>query len=403
MLADGLSEASEPNKGEYGRFGGRYVAEALWHPLEMVAHAFEDALGDDAFVEEYEDTLEQRVGRPTPLTPLNSLSDEVGGGRLLLKREDLCHGGSYSANLAVAYALLAKRMGREWLISETATGDFGVALASIGASMDLGVRLFVGRADLEAESLNMRRIEELGGVIETVDTSKRGAKAACAEAMRYWATHSDSSLYCPSQLASPDPYPRLIHRFLSSIGEETRRQAQGRGIDPEYVVAPIGSGAFGVGLLGEFIDADSTQVVGVQAGGDGQGKKHSASLTYGKPGVFQGTYSFVLQDQNGQILSPSSIAAGLCTPIVGPQHARWAQTGAAHYVTSTNQESVAAVRRLARHEGVVVSLEAAHALAYGLKLLPTLSEDEHVIVGISGSGVHELERLAQLEAEGASA
>ncbi len=397
-----MSEASETTVGEYGRFGGRYVAEAIWHPLEMVATAFEEALSDDSFVQEHKEALARRVGRPTPLTPLDSLSDNIGGGRLLLKREDLCHGGSYSANLAVAYALLAKRMGREWLVGETSTGDFGVALASIGASMDLGVRLFVGRADLEAESLNMRRIDELGGVIETVDTSKRGAKAACAEAMRYWATHSSSSLYCPSQLASPDPYPRLIQRFLSSIGTETRSQTDERGIDPEYVVAPIGSGAFGVGLLGEFIGSESTQVVGVQAGGDGQGKKHSASLTYGKPGVFQGTYSFVLQDQNGQILSPSTIAAGLRTPTVGPQHARWAQTGDAHYVTATNQESVAAVRRLARSEGIVVSLEAAHAVAYGLKLLPTLGPDQHVVVGISGSGVHELERLAKLEAEGSS-
>lgn len=386
-------------KRRFGRFGGRFVAEALWEPLEEVGAAFEEAIGDEAFMQAFEEVLDRRVGRPTPITPLKSLSERIGGGRLLLKREDLCQGGSFTANLAAAYALLARRMGREWLIAETATGDYGVALAAAGAATGLRVRLFVGREDVEAEPTNMRRLEQLGALVETVDSHSRGRKAACAEAMRFWATHSDSCLYSPSLLATPDPYPRLIQYFLSAVGAETRVQLKRRNVDPEYLVAPVGSGAFAVGFFEEFHDDGDIQLVGVQAGGEGQDTKHAASLTYGKPGVFQGTHSFVLQDQNGQILSPSSIAAGLSSPNVGPQHARWAETGAVHYVTATNQEAVAAVQRLARQEGILVALEAGHAIAYALKLLPTLHSDEHVVVGVSGSGVRDLERLAELENE----
>ena len=388
-----------PKPGRYGRFGGRYVAEALWEPLSEVAEAFEAAISDADFLSEYEEWLDNRVGRPTPVTRLHSLSEEIGGGRLLVKREDLCHSGSFTINSAIAFGLLARRMGREWLVGETATGDYGVALASIAASMGLRARLFVGREDLESEKLNVKRIEELGAVIETVDTTARGRKAACAEALRHWATHSASTLYAPSSLAMPDPYPRIFSYFLSVIGAETRVQLERTGSQPEYIVAPIGSGAFGVGFLGEFAGDSEAQLVGVEAGGSGKETKHAASLAYGKPGVFQGTHSFVLQSQEGQILSPSSIAGGLCMANVGPQHAQWAEAGSVHYVTSTNQEAVDGVRRLARSEGLIVSLEAGHAIAYALKLLPTLSPDEDVVVGITGRGTRDLDRIALEEEE----
>lgn len=391
-----MAQPKDPSR--FGRFGGRYVAEALWEPLEQVAKTFEEAIADPEFLQTYEDWLDRRVGRPTPVTPLHALSDEIGGGRLLVKREDLCHSGSFTINYAIAFGLIAKRMGREWLVGETATGDYGVALASTGAAMGLRTRLFIGREDIEAEDLNMRRIEELGAIIETVDTSARGRKAACAEAMRHWATHSDSSLYCPSSLAMPDPYPRMLSHFLSVIGAETRVQLDRMGAKPEYIIAPIGSGAFAAGLLSEFAEDSDSQLVGVEAGGDGQ-NKHAASLAFGKPGVFQGTHSFVLQDQNGQILAPSSIAGGLSVSNVGPQHARWAEAGDVHYVTSTNQEAIDGARRLARSEGLIVSLEAGHAVAYALKLLPTLSPEEDVVVGITGRGTRDLDRLSVEETE----
>lgn len=379
--------------GRYGRFGGRYVAEAIWEPLEEVAQAFEGAISDEEFLDEYERWLDTRVGRPTPVTVLESLTEELGGGQLLLKREDLCDSGTFSANVAVAYGLLARRMDREWLVGETATGDFGVALSAIGAAMGLQTRIFVGREDVESERLNVRRIEQLGAVVETVDTDMRGRKAACAEALRHWATHSDSTLYCPSSLATPDPYPRFIEYFLSVVGAEVRAQLDRAGPSPDYVVAPIGSGAFGVGLFSEFVDEEGLQLVGVQAGGEGRDTRHSASLTYGKPGVFQGTRSFVLQDQKGQIDTPSSIAGGLCVANVGPQHAHWAESGAVNYVTATDDEAVDAVRRLARSEGLLISLEAGHAVAHALKILPRLGREQDVLVGISGSGVHDLERI----------
>lgn len=390
---------SSSNPSRIGRFGGRYVAEALWGPLQEVTEAFEEAIADDAFLETYDQWLDRRVGRPTPLTPLESISDEIGGGRLLVKREDLCHGGSFTINMAVAYGLIARRMGREWLVGETATGDFGVALASIGAALGLRTRLYIGREDLEAEQLNVRRMEELGAVIEIVDTNVRGRKAACAKALRYWATHSDASLYCPSTLAMPDPYPRMCAQFLSVIGAETRVQLNRMDADPEYLVAPIGSGAFGLGFFDDFIGDSEAQLVGVEASGEGESKKHAASVVHGKPGVFQGTHTYVLQDQNGQILSPDSVAGGLSVANVGPHHAYWAEHGEVHYVTAMDHEAIDGVRRLARSEGLIASLEAGHALAYALKLLPTLGPDEAVVVGLTGRGTRDLDRLAIDEEE----
>ena len=386
-----MGESTDPSR--IGRFGGRYVAEALWGPLEQVTEAFEAAIADEEFLHTYDRWLDQRVGRPTPVTPLDSLSDEIGGGRLLVKREDLCDGGSFAINMAVAYGLIARRMGREWLVGETATGDFGVALASIGAALGLRTRLYIGREDLQSEELNVRRMVELGAVIEIVDTNVRGRKAASAKALRHWATHSDSSLYCPSTLAMPDPYPRMCAHFLSVIGAETRVQLDRMDAQPEYVVAPIGSGAFGLGFLDEFVGASEAQLVGVEAGGEGQSKKHAASIVHGKPGVFQGTHSYVLQDQNGQILSPASVAGGLSVANVGPHHAHWAENGEVHYVTAANREAIDAVHRLATSEGLIVSLEAGHALAYALKLLPTLGADQEVVVGVTGRGTRDLDRL----------
>lgn len=382
----------------YGRFGGRYVAEALWHPLEVLSQTFAEALDDPDFGDACESWLDRRLGRPTPLTSLDQLSDDIGGGRLLAKREDLLHGNSFASNMAVVYGLLARRMDRDWLVGETATGDFGVALASIGSAMGLRTRIFVGREDLEAEPLSMQQLHQLGAIVETVDSTSRGRKAACAEAMGHWATHADSELYCPSSLAMADPYPRIVEHALSTIGAELRVQLERRHLDPTYVVAPIGSGSFGVGLFEPFVGGE-TQLVGVQAGASGGDDRHAASLTYGRPGVFQGTYSFLLQDQNGQIRAPSSIAGGLCVPNVGPQHAAWAESGEVHYVTVTDADAMAAARQLLQSEGVLVSLEAAHAVAYALKLAPTLGADETIVVGISGSGMRDLDRLADTETD----
>jgi tryptophan synthase beta chain len=386
--------SGHPHSGRFGRFGGRFIAEALWTPLQEVAEAFESAAADVAFMEDFEAMLDHRIGRPTPLTLLRNLSDEMGGGMLWIKREDLCQGGNFTVNLAAAYALLAKRMGREWIVGETATGEFGVALASMGNALGLKTRIFIGREDREAEPLMVRRMEELGVDLETVDSTLRGRKAACSEALRFWATHSSTHFYCPSSLAAPDPYPRMSAFFLSVIGAETRVQVRRRGRTPEYVVAPVGSGGYAAGLFSEFVDEEMVQLAGVQAAGEGLSCRHSASLVAGRPGVFQGTYSFLLQDDDGQVLSPASIAGGMSVPNVGPQHAHWAEQGRVHYVAVTDDEAIDGVRKLLKYEGILVSLESGHALAYALKLLPTLHEDQDVVVGVTGGGMRDLKRLA---------
>ncbi len=389
--------SGEPHSGRFGRFGGRYVSEALWTPLQAIAEGFEDAISDHTFMGEFESLLDHRLGRPTPLTLLSNLSDKTGGGKLWIKREDLCQGGNFTANLAAACALLARRMGRQWLVGETATGEFGVTLASLGNAFGLKTRIFMGREDRESEPLMVRRMEELGVELETVDSNLRGRKAASSEALRYWATHSGEALYCSSSLAAPDPFPRMIEFFLSVIGAETRVQVDRRGQSPEYVIAPVGSGGFAAGLFSEFIGDERVQLAGVQGAGEGLTGRHSASVVAGRPGVFQGTYSFLLQDDDGQVLSPTSVAGGLSVPNVGPQHAHWAEQGRVHYVAVTDGEAVDAVRRLLHTEGLLISLEAGHALAYALKLLPTLGEDQDVVVGISGGGMRDLERLGEIE------
>lgn len=385
--------------GRYGAFGGRFVAEALWSPLEELAQCFDAAVADEEFLALTERWLDHRIGRPTPVSHLQTLSDKLGGGQLWVKREDLCQGGTFCINAAVFQALLARRMGRKMLIGDTGTGDFGVALASIGASMGFKTRIYMGREDREAEPLNVRLMEELGANLEIVDATIRGRKRACAEAMRYWATHSENALYCSSSLAMPDPFPRLLGYSLAVIGAEARLQLKRRQCRPEYVVAPVGSGGFAAGLFSEFIDDESVQLVGVQGGGDGQGLRHAASLLHGRPGVFLGTHSYLLQDEGGQVLLPHTVAGGLSMAHVGPQHARWAVEGRVHYVSVSDEEAFEAVKTLVSTEGLLVNLESGHGLGYALKLASTLAPDQHVVVGVTGGGVRDLERLKRHQEE----
>jgi tryptophan synthase beta chain len=383
----------------FGRFGGRYVAEALWSPLAEVGDAFDQAVSDESFIDTYEHWLERRLGRPTPVTELRRLSDQVGGAQLWVKREDVCPGGTACANVAIAMALLADRMGRDAVVGDTATGDYGVALASAGAALGLDVRLFVGRRDLEQEPFAAERIEAVGATIEPVDAASRGRKAACAEAMRYWATHSDEALYAPSSAAMPDPYPRIHQYFQSVVGTESRVQLERIDRSPDLVVAPVGSGGFAAGALGEFVDQAGVRVVGVQSEGSGESGRHAASLVHGSPGVFQGTFSCLLQDEDGQIETPFTAATGLNMPVVAPQHAAWLEAEQAEYVSVTDDEARAAGRRLARTEGIVVALEAAHAVAYGLDQLEQLSEESVVLVALSGEGSRDLDEFVQTDAD----
>jgi tryptophan synthase beta subunit len=378
--------------GRYGRFGGRYVPEALWAPVEQVARAFDDAIADPEFVATFERWLDHRVGRPTPLSRLERISAR-GGGRVWLKREDLCQGGSYCVNSATLQALLAHRMGKRGVICETGTGDFGVALGSVGAALGLDVTVYMGREDMQTERGRVAHMRRLGVRVEQVDAPHRGRREATAEAMRHWMSASERVMYCASSLASPDPYPRLIEWALRTIGAEARVQLRRRGHAAAYVIAPVGSGALAAGMFSEFLADPGVRLIGVQAGGEPVAGRHSASLISGRPGVVQGTFSYALQDPTGQILTPHSIAGGMCLPVVGPQHARWAEEGAVLYASMSDREAVEAVCTLADQEGLLLSLETGHALAYALRLLTTLEDGEDVLVVSSGGGDHDLLRL----------
>jgi tryptophan synthase beta chain len=379
----------------FGRFGGRYVAEALWAPLEEIAQALDDALASGALLDRATRWLDQRAGRPTPVTCLDRLSAAHGhGARLWAKREDLCQGGSFCVNAAVFQALLADLMGRDILLTETATGDFGVALAAIGRALDKQVHVFMGREDIAAEPLAVARLTALGARIEPVDSAARGRRSASAEARRQWLARHHEALYCTSMLNSPDPYPRLIAHANRIIGAEARAQARRRGCSPRHVIAPVGTGGFAAGLFRDFLDDEGVRLVAVQAAGEGlDSAYHSASLLRGRFGVAQGAASIILQDAEGNLVTPFSCAAGLCAAMVGPQLADWVTQQAVAVEAVTDDEARAAALSLLKHEGIIASLESAHALAYALRLLPTLEPGTDVLIGLSGEGSRDLGRM----------
>lgn len=379
--------------GRWGRFGGRYTAEALWEPLEEIARYFDEAIADESFVAHFHRLLDRRVGRPTPLSQMVRLGEQLGGANLWLKREDLCQGGSFCANLAIFHALLAARMDRTRLVGETSSGDFGVALGSAGASLGLEVHIFMSREDIQNEPSRVAQMRHLGVVLHAVDANARGRRLSGAEAMRFWSADLRHNHYATSMLTRPDPYPRMIGHVLDLIGAELRVQLRRLEILPDYIIAPVGTGGFAAGLFDAFVEDEHTQLVGVQAGGEPQAGRHAASLLSGGVGVFQGTFSNVLQDANGQLLKPYSIAGGLCSAGVGPQHAWWATQGRVIYTTINDREAIEAAREIARTEGLTISLESAHALSYALKLMPKLRPEQHILVGISGEGSRDLDRI----------
>lgn len=374
-------------------FGGRYVPECLWTPMQEVAEAYAENAGEESRRRQAE-WLTRRVGRPTPLSHLVALSRDGGGAQIWAKREDLCQGGSFCATSVVSQALLAKRMGRKHLIGATATGDFGVALGSMGAALGMKVTVFIRRDDMEAELFNTARMRQLGVKVIPVAGAITGRRQAIGEALRQFSLVSDSAFYASSSLAAPNPYPRILREALQVIGSECREQLSREGIEAEYIVAPVGSGSFAAGLFGAFLaDGDAptnSQLVGVQSGGDGDSARGAAPLVNGRPGVYLGTRSMVLQDEQGQIATTPTTASGMAMPVAGPQHARWLQQGRAHYVTVSDQEALQARRRLTEEEGIFASRESGYALAYSLKLAPTLKPEQHIVVGISGSGIREL-------------
>ncbi|MGE0859433.1 MAG: tryptophan synthase subunit beta [Gammaproteobacteria bacterium] len=386
-------------RGHFGIYGGRFVAETLMEPLAELEAAYRRYLADEEFLAELDDDLRHYVGRPSPLYYARRWSEELGGARIYLKREDLNHTGAHKVNNTVGQALLAKRMGKMRVIAETGAGQHGVATATIAARLGMRCRVYMGVDDIKRQSMNVFRMKMLGAEVVGVSSGSRTLKDALNEAMRDWVSNVDDTFYIIGTVAGPHPYPAMVRDFQAIIGRETRAQSQEReGRLPDAVVACVGGGSNAIGIFYPFINDTGVRLVGVEAGGDGvETGRHAAPLSAGTPGVLHGNRTYLMQDEVGQIEETHSISAGLDYPGVGPEHAWLKDTGRAEYVTVTDQEALAAFRHLTRTEGIIPALESSHALAHAGKLARELGRDAFIVVNLSGRGDKDMHTVATID------
>lgn len=378
--------------GYFGAYGGRWVAETLMPATQAVAAAFEAARNDPAFARELAAYNQHYGGRPTPLYRCDRLS-EPGGATIWLKREDLVHGGAHKFNNVMGQALLAKRMGRSRIIAETGAGQHGVATAMAGAAVGLPVDVYMGAADVERQALNVFRMQLFGAQVHTVRGGNGTLKDAVNETLRTWAGAPDDAYYCVGSVVGPHPFPLMVREFQKVIGEEIKQQAPERmGGLPDALVACVGGGSNAMGTFYPFIQ-DAVRMVGVEAGGAGvETGRHASAFAQGRPGILHGMLSYLFQDDDGQVIEPHSISAGLDYPGVGPEHAALHDDGRVDYVTITDQEALAATQVLCRREGILPALESAHAVAHALKMAPDCP-DENIVVTLSGRGDKDVHTL----------
>ncbi|MDI6893661.1 MAG: tryptophan synthase subunit beta [Bacillota bacterium] len=374
-------------RGRFGEFGGRFVPETLMAALEELERAYRRARGDAAFGAEFRYYLERYVGRPTPLYPARRLAEHLGRGRVYLKREDLAHTGAHKINNALGQVLLARWMGKRRIIAETGAGQHGVATAAAAALLGLECHVYMGEEDMRRQELNVFRMRLLGSEVVPVGTGSRTLKDAINEAIRDWVTNVETTHYVIGSVVGPHPYPAMVRDFQSVIGQEVREQVVAlEGRLPEYLVACVGGGSNAMGLFHPFY-SDDVRMVGVEAAGEGiETGRHGASLTAGSRGVLHGSYSYLLQDEDGQVREAHSVSAGLDYPGVGPEHAFFKATGRAEYVAVTDGEALQGFELLSRLEGIIPALESAHAVAYLEKLAGRLEPDDVVVVCLSGRG-----------------
>ena len=390
-------QGAPDDRGRFDAFGGRFVAETLVAPLDELTQAFEEARTDPEFWAEYTALMTHYVGRPTPMTSLDRLSDHVGGARIVLKREDLCHTGAHKINNTIGQCLLAKRMGKTKVVAETGAGQHGVATATAAALLGLECLVYMGMVDVHRQALNVFRMQLLNAEVSPVTSGSATLKDAVNESMRHWVTHVEDTFFCLGSVAGPHPYPWMVREFQAVIGREARAQClEQLGRLPDRVVACVGGGSNAIGIFHAFRDDREVALVGVEAAGHGLASgKHSATLVAGRPGVLHGAYSYVLQDENGQIQEAHSISAGLDYPGVGPEHAALMAAGRAEYVAVTDDEALDALRLLSQMEGIIPALESAHAVAHAIALAPTLSEREVILVNASGRGDKDMGTVAE--------
>jgi tryptophan synthase beta chain len=383
--------------GHFGPYGGIFVSETLMHALEQLKDAYTQYRQDAKFVTEFEDELKHFVGRPSPIYHARNWSKKLGGAQIYFKREDLNHTGAHKINNTIGQALLAKRMGKPRVIAETGAGQHGVATATVAARFGMECVVYMGAEDMARQAANVYRMKLLGATVIPVESGSRTLKDALNEAMRDWVTNIENTFYIIGTVAGPHPYPMMVRDFNSVVSKECQWQMPEMvGRQPDYVVACVGGGSNAMGIFYDYIPNQDVQLIGVEAAGDGLNTmRHAASLQKGVPGVLHGNRTYLLQDDNGQIMQTHSISAGLDYPGVGPEHAWLKDTGRAQYVGITDAECLAAFHECCRIEGIIPALESSHALAYAAKLAVTLSTDQIILVNLSGRGDKDLHIVSE--------
>ena len=386
-------------RGHFGRYGGVFVAETLMEPIEELRLAYQRYMQDDEFLAELDHDLQHYVGRPSPIYHAERLSRHFGGAQIFLKREDLNHTGAHKVNNTIGQALLAKRMGKTRIIAETGAGQHGVATATVAARLGLECVVYMGEVDVARQAPNVLRMRLLGATVVPVTSGSKTLKDALNEAMRDWVTNVDNTFYIIGTVAGPHPYPAMVRDFQAVIGRESREQMMEQtGRLPDVLVACVGGGSNAIGLFYPFIGDNAVRMVGVEAAGDGiETGRHSAPLSAGRPGVLHGNRTYLIEDDDGEIIETHSISAGLDYPGVGPEHAWLKDSGRAQYVAITDSEAMEGFHTLTRMEGIIPALESSHAVAYAIKLAPTLDKAQQILINLSGRGDKDINTIAVRE------
>jgi tryptophan synthase beta chain len=384
-------------RGHFGAYGGIFVAETLMHALEELRDAYAKYREDPEFVAEFQRELKHYVGRPSPIYHAQRWSEQLGGAQIYLKREDLNHTGAHKVNNTIGQALLAKRMGKPRVIAETGAGQHGVATATVAARYGMECVVYMGSEDVGRQAANVYRMKLLGAKVVPVESGSRTLKDALNEAMRDWVTNVENTFYIIGTVAGPHPYPMMVRDFNSVVGKECRVQMPELiGRQPDAVIACVGGGSNAMGIFYDYIEDERVRLIGVEAAGDGlTTMRHAASLLRGTPGVLHGNRTYLLQDEDGQILETHSVSAGLDYPGVGPEHAWLKDTGRAEYVGATDAEALAAFHDCCRIEGIIPALESSHALAHAVRIAPAMAKDQVLLVNLSGRGDKDLSIVAE--------
>jgi tryptophan synthase beta chain len=390
------SEADE--RGMFGPYGGRFVPEMLISALDELVEGSARILADPTYRAELDGLLKDYAGRPTPLTFASRMTEEFGGAKIYLKREDLAHTGAHKINNVLGQALLARHMGKRRVIAETGAGQHGVASATACALLGLECEVYMGAEDVRRQSLNVFRMELLGAKVVPVESGSQTLKDAINEAMRDWVTNVETTYYCIGSVMGPHPYPTLVRDFQRVIGLEAREQIQlAEGRLPDALVACVGGGSNAIGLFHPFVEDADVRMIGVEPGGEGlHSGRHGATITAGVPGIFHGKRTLVLSDDDGQIFPAHSVSAGLDYPGVGPEHAYLKECGRAEYVVATDVEAIDAFQLLSKMEGIIPALESSHAVAHVMKLAPTMGKDEIILMNLSGRGDKDVDEVRSL-------